>query len=87
MINRSILAAGLVAALFAAPALADDRPPTPEERARIEGVLATKGFTSWDEIEWDDDGRWKVDDALGPDGRQYDLILDVRFVIISRDPD
>jgi hypothetical protein len=87
MIKRSILAAGLAAALFAAPALADDRPPTPEERARIEGVLATEGFTSWDEIEWDDDGHWEVDDAVGPDGRQYDLKLDASFVIISRDPD
>ena len=83
----SMLAAGLAAALFAAPALADDRSPTAEERARIEGVLAAEGFTRWDEIEWDNDGHWDVDDAVGPDGRQYDLKLDASFAIIARDPD
>jgi hypothetical protein len=87
MRKRFMLAAGLTAALATAPARADDRPPTPEERARIEGILAVEGFTRWDEIEWDDDGHWEVDDAVGADGRQYDLKLDASFAIIARDPD
>jgi hypothetical protein len=60
-------------ALFAGPALAD-RPPTAEERERIEAQLGGLGFTSWEEIEWDD-GYWEVDDAIGPDGVEYDLKL------------
>jgi hypothetical protein len=65
----------LVAALslVGGPAWAD-RPPTPEERDRIETQLRGLGFTSWEEIEWDD-GYWEVDDAIGPDGVEYDLKL------------
>ena len=57
------------------PALAADRPPTPEERARIEAVLRDAGFRTWEEIEFDD-GRWEVDDAIAADGVEYDLKLD-----------
>lgn len=64
-----------------------DRDPTPEERASIEQVLRAEGFTRWDDIEWDDDGYWEVDDAIGADGREYDLKLDENFAIIERKED
>ncbi len=64
-----------------------DRDPTPEERTRIEAVLRAEGFTAWDDIEFEDDGHWEVDDAVGPDGREYDLHLDTDLNIIRRDPD
>ena len=54
--------------------------------ARIESVLQAEGFTRWDDIEWDDD-HWEVDDAIGADGREYDLELDASLAIIERDPD
>lgn len=82
-------AAALAALLLLAPtaaAIADDRPPTAEERAQIEEVLRAEGFTTWDEIELDD-GVWEVDDAIGPDGHEYDLKLDSNFNIIKRDRD
>jgi uncharacterized membrane protein YkoI len=61
---------------MAAPSMAD-RKPTTEERARIESVLREQGFTRWDEIEFDEDGKaWEVDDAVSADGRKYDLKLD-----------
>jgi Peptidase propeptide and YPEB domain len=63
-----VLAAG---ALYSGQALAD-RPPTAEERSRIEDMLRREGFTNWGIIEFDD-GLWDVDDALAPDGRTYDL--------------
>lgn len=64
-----------------------DRDPTPEERASIEEVLRAEGFTRWDDIEWDDDGYWEVDDAVGADGREYDLKLDANLAIIERKED
>jgi hypothetical protein len=62
-----------ILAFVAAPAWAD-RPPTAEERERIETQLRALGFTSWEEIELDD-GYWEVDDAIGPDGIEYDVKL------------
>jgi hypothetical protein len=68
------------------PALAD-RDPTAEERTRIEAVLREEGFTAWEDIELEDEGHWEVDDAVGSDGREYDLHLDAGLDIIRRDPD
>jgi hypothetical protein len=81
---HALLAASALA-LAPIAAAADDRPPTPEERAQIEEVLRAEGFTSWEEIEWDDDGYWEVDDAVAADGQEYDLKLDAEFNIIERD--
>jgi hypothetical protein len=64
-----------------------DRPPTAEERARIETVLRSEGFQKWEEIEFDD-GKWEVDDATAADRREYDLKLDPStFAIVERKPD
>ncbi|MCV0395169.1 MAG: PepSY domain-containing protein [Rhizobiaceae bacterium] len=83
----TILAAAGVMALTL-PAFAD-RDPTPEERAAIEAVLAEQGFTQWGSIELEDDeSRWEVDDAIAPDGKEYDLELDPgTYEIIKRDPE
>lgn len=73
--NRTALALGAAAMIaVAGPALAD-REPTPEERTQIEEHLRSLGFTSWEEIEWDDDGYWEIDDAIHSDGREYELHL------------
>lgn len=72
----------------AAPAaLAGDRPPSDEERGRIESVLRDAGFVSWERIELEDDGMWEVDDAVDEAGREYDLELDTELDIIERDLD
>lgn len=85
MIRLATVAAALMFSF--SPALADDRPPTLEEREAIQAVLIAEGFTSWSEIEWDDDGYWEVDDAIGPDGHEYDLKLDAGLTIIERERD
>lgn len=86
----AILVPAALMLAVATPALAD-RDPTPEERVRIEAALQAEGFTRWDDIELEDDGPvhvWEVDDAVGADGREYDLKLDVAtLAIIERDPD
>jgi hypothetical protein len=70
-----------------------DRAPTSEERAAIEAALRGAGFTSWEEIEFEDDRAnqqgsvWEVDDAVGPDGREYDLKLSQSYEIIDRSSD
>jgi hypothetical protein len=62
-------------AIIATPALADDdRPPTAEERTKIEAALKAEGFTAWKEIEFDDN-RWEIDDATHTDGKVYDVYL------------
>jgi hypothetical protein len=70
-----------------------DRAPTEEERSSIERVLQNEGYTSWEEIEFDDDDDdaddqvWEVDDARGADGVEYDLKLDQDYRIIQRERD
>ena len=72
-LSATALALGF-AAMLATPGHAD-RDPTPEERSHIEAELRNQGFTSWEEIEWDDDGYWEIDDATHTDGREYELHL------------
>lgn len=80
------LALAAAIAMLATPALAD-RAPNAEERAAIEAKLKAEGFTRWESIELeDDDSVWEVDDAVGPDGREYDLELRVDTLeIVDRD--
>jgi len=71
--------------LFASaePGLAD-RKPTAQERARIESVLRQKGFTRWGDITfYDDDQVWEVVEAIGPDGREQDLLVDPTTMAIT----
>ena len=75
------------AALAAIPAAAfADRVPDDAERAAIESVLQSEGFTSWGEIEFDDT-RWEIDNAVGPDGKRYDLDLDTSLNIVKHELD
>ena len=86
MRKLGIIVGALAMGMAATPALADDRPPTAEERAAIEQILTAEGFVGWDEIEFDDDGYWEVDDARTSDGLQYDLKLAPEtYEIIERD--
>lgn len=78
-------AAMSLAALSAAQA---DRPPSMDERSRIEAALRAEGFIRWGEIELDeDDGVWEVDDAVFRDGTKFDLELTPEMRIIKREPD
>jgi hypothetical protein len=77
-----ILAAVLVLPL----ATAEARDPTPEMRARIEAALREQGYTAWDDIDVERDGRIEVDDARGPDGKEFDLKLDPQTLrVIERE--
>jgi uncharacterized membrane protein YkoI len=68
--------------MIALPAHADDE-AGPEERARIAEALRASGYDSFEEVEFDD-GVWEVDDAVGSDGREYDLELDPDTLEIIR---
>jgi len=73
---RSITASAILAstALFAGVAFADGRPPTAEETTAVTAALTKAGFTKWGKVEFDD-GKWEVDDAIGADGKKYDVDL------------
>jgi hypothetical protein len=78
--------ATIVAALIALPVHADEE-AGPEDRARITEALRAAGYESFEEVEFDD-GVWEVDDAVGSDGREYDLELDPDTLeIIRKEPD
>ena len=78
----------VLAALVLAPVAAGARDPTPEMRARIEAALREQGYTAWDDIDVERDGRIEVDDARGPDGKEYDLELDPQTLrVIKREED
>lgn len=64
-----------------------DEEAGPEDRARIMEALQAAGYSSFEEAEMDD-GVWEVDDAIGSDGREYDLKLDPdTFEIIEVEED
>lgn len=65
-----------LSAFVMAPTVAssDDRPPTGVERELIEKSLRDAGYTTWEEIEFDD-GMWEIDDARKGDNREFDLKL------------
>ncbi len=78
----------LAAALLAPPLAAEARDPSPEMRARIEAALREQGYTAWDDIDVERDGRIEVDDARGADGKEYDLELDPHTLrVIKREED
>ncbi|MEM7173303.1 MAG: PepSY domain-containing protein [Pseudomonadota bacterium] len=80
----SLATAGTLLFATSAMAVADDRPPTPEERAKIEETLRAAGYVVWEEIELDD-GLWEVDDAMkAGDTREFDLKLDPNTYEIIR---
>ncbi|MBU4527766.1 MAG: PepSY domain-containing protein [Hoeflea sp.] len=86
--RTAAISAAILFAALTAPALADDRAPTAEEHTQIEAALTAEGFTSWGEIELDDDKVWDVDDAIHADGKEYDLELDkTTLAITDRDED
>lgn len=77
-----------IAALVAlgAPSFAD-KATTPEQVQKVEAALRQAGFTKWEKIELEDNDVWEVDDAVGSDGKIYDLKLDQALKILDRRPD
>ena len=76
------------AVLLAPLAAAEARDPTPERRAQIEAALRDQGYTAWDDIDEEQNGRIEVDDARHADGKEYDLELDPQTLrVIKREED
>ena len=76
--RKTTIAALATLSLAATLALADhDRPPTAEERARIEKALKEMGYTSHGEIEIEG-SRVEVDDVMDAQGHRYDIELDAK---------
>ena len=74
--------ASILVAMTTVRASADDE-PGPEDLARITEALKRAGYQSFEGVEFDD-GVWEVDDAVGSDGREYDLELDPQTLEILR---
>ncbi|MGL4813374.1 MAG: PepSY domain-containing protein, partial [Beijerinckiaceae bacterium] len=68
---------------FMSPASAQERDPTPQERARVEAALRALGFVDWGLIKHDDDV-WTIEDVIDADGRAYYLELDADDFSVQR---
>ena len=79
---------GLVLATAVITPARADRDPTAQERASIEAVLRSEGFSDWGPIELDDEA-WEVEGAESAEtGEGYDLKLDpTTLEIIERTED
>jgi Peptidase propeptide and YPEB domain len=88
-IKQTLLGIVLVAATLLHGVALADRPPSPQERSRIETMLRNEGFTRWGKIEYDYEGDvWEVDNAHASDGHRYDLRLHPDTLeILTREPD
>lgn len=84
-LSKILILSAAFASIAVAPGLAD-RKPTLEERSRIELKLKELGYTSWDDIEFDEErNAWEIDDAHTADGKDYDLKLNPQTLdVISR---
>jgi len=86
---RSITASAILAStgLFAGVAFADGRPPTAEETTSVTAALTKAGFSKWGKVEFDD-GKWEIDNAVGADGKTYDVDLSASdFSVIKQEID
>jgi hypothetical protein len=86
MFNRTALLAAALCAIPLSVAFAD-RLPDDSERQAIADTLGSAGYSAWGEIEWDDDGYWEVDNAVGGDGKRYDIKLGKSLNIIGTEID
>lgn len=80
--RSELLAAAAYLLLAATPALADDRPVTDDERAKLVAAVTAEGC-SGGEMEFDD-GHYEVDDVKCSDGREYELKFDSAFKLTSK---
>jgi Peptidase propeptide and YPEB domain len=74
MVIKKMMAVSILAAGWAPMVMAGES-PTAEERAKIEAVLRSHGFSRWGEIEREDDSAWEVEHAYASDGEKYELKL------------
>ena len=80
-----MLSLGLI--LLASPALANDRPVTEDERAKLVAAMTALGCAGG-KMDFDvDDNHFEVDDARCNDGRKYDLKFDPAFTLIKKELD
>jgi hypothetical protein len=76
---------GALLILFAAPAKADERPVTEEERAKLLSSISAEGC-SGGKMEFED-GEYEVEDVKCSDGRTYELKFDAGFRLINKKPE
>lgn len=90
---KTLAMATLMAMAISVPAFAKDRLPTRTERAAIKEKLQSLGYTSWDDIKFDDDRpyhapKWEIDDARKGDGARFDVDLEPGTLrVIQEEPD
>jgi hypothetical protein len=85
MNSRLLVSAALWLLAGHAAVLAEDRPVTDDERAKLVAAMKAEGCAGGT-MEYDD-GHYEVDDARCGDGREYDLRFDQSFKLIGKNAD
>ena len=83
--HRHLLQSAVLLLLPWHAALADDRPLTDDERAKLTAAVSAEGCSAGT-LEFDD-GHYEVDDVRCSDGHRYDLKFDASFKLIEKDRD
>jgi hypothetical protein len=84
MQRRLALAAAVVLLATGASVLAEDRPVTDDERAKLTAAVAAEGC-SGGKMEFDiDENKFEVDDVTCRDGRKFELQFDTSFKLIVK---
>ena len=79
------LAAAVVLLATGPPALAEDRPVTDDERAKLTAAVAAEGCSGGKKMEFDiDENKFEVDDVTCRDGRKFELQFDTSFKLIVK---
>ena len=81
---RILLAAASLVALSQAPAWSGPA-MTEEDRIKLAMALAAEGC-SGGEVEFDK-GKYEIEAAMCRDGKEYDLVFDANFKLLSRELD
>jgi hypothetical protein len=85
MNTRLLVSAAVWLLAGQAVALAEDRPVTDDERAKLAAAMKAEGCAGGS-MEYDD-GHYEVEDAKCGDGREYDLRFDKSFKLIGKNAD
>jgi hypothetical protein len=85
--RNHLLVPAILVLLGVAPAFANDRPVSDEERTKLTAALTAQGCEGGKMEYEEEDGHYEVDAARCGDGQPHDLVFDRSFNLIKKELD